>query len=53
MHLRLCLKPLFQFWAPYDKKDMEVLEQVQSRAVELANDLEQRSDEEQLRGYLA
>ncbi|KAJ7414565.1 hypothetical protein BTVI_40891 [Pitangus sulphuratus] len=35
--------------APHDKKDVEVLKQVQRRAMELVTDLEHESDEEQLR----
>lgn len=46
--VRLRLKPFVLFWASHDKKDMEVLEQAQSRAMELVKCPEHRSDEEQL-----
>ncbi|TRZ18657.1 hypothetical protein HGM15179_008455 [Zosterops borbonicus] len=44
-HLKSCV----QFWAPHYKKDIEVLEGFQRRAVELGKGLEQKSYKEQLR----
>lgn len=43
----LVLEFFVQSWAPH-KKDIEVLERIQRRAIKLVNSLEQKSDGEHL-----
>ncbi|KAJ7397718.1 hypothetical protein BTVI_132800 [Pitangus sulphuratus] len=45
----LYLKHCTQFWAHHYKKDIEVLEHVLRKAMELGKSVEHKSDEEQLR----
>ena len=47
--MRPRLEHCVQFWAPYYKKDIEVLERVQSRAARLGSGLGNKSDGERLR----
>ncbi|KAJ7410690.1 hypothetical protein BTVI_52651 [Pitangus sulphuratus] len=53
--VRLHFKVFVRFWTPHYTKDMEVLENVQRRAMTLLKGLEHKSNEEQLRelGFLS
>lgn len=47
--MRPYLKSRIQFWATQKKTDFQVLECVQRRAIELEKDVEDKSDEKQLK----